>query len=97
MHPLLLSCTRLFRHTITAVLDQGETVDKTLNNRKSMIKVPSSLSVHIDESGNIVLTFSNGTDEEYYSFMLSKTMTKELSGGLITASEMALETPITIN
>ena len=62
-----------------------------------MIKVPAELAVHIDESGNIVLTLSNGTDKECYSFMFSKAMAKELSAGLLIASKMAVETPITIN
>ena len=61
---------------------------RVLDDRKSMVKLPKTVSVHTRGDNEVILTFSEGKRKEAYSFSLSK----DMSESILEALGIALET-----
>lgn len=66
-------------------VSEHEKAQQVLDSRREMIKVPSRVAVHIDIQENIVVTFSDDTGKETYSFMMTNEMAKSVVKGLTIA------------
>ena len=56
--------------------------NRILDKRKSMVKMPKNVSVHVADDQEVILTFSDGRHKETHSFSITKKMSEHLQESL---------------
>ena len=57
--------------------------NQILDKRKSMVKLPKRVSVHVSADDQVILTFSEGgRSKETYSFSMTKKMSENIQEAL---------------